>query len=539
MTQEDFYFTCLNPVCDFGKKKNRLPCNVIDEVLYNSPPSLLIATVDKFARFTWDERSSSFLGRDGNRPPELIIQDELHLISSALGSIVGLYEVGIDTALMSKGMHTKYIASTATITNAEKQIRTLFARETAIFPPPGIRYNDSYFAKTIPLDEKPGRLYVGYMAPLLNRQNCLAPLASTLLFAPNIFGGFKDEYEYKDAWWTQIVYHGSLKGVGVSRTLFQGKINDQLNNLALKTINNEIHEEFNSNTLMTMEELNNPNKIIDEDVKAIVKKYWPSRNIRVETLTSKQTAEDNAKIFTYLSHHNDEKDSIDVALATNMISVGLDVQRLSLMIINGQPLTTAEYIQASSRVGRSNIPGIVYVNYYKTQARSLSHYENFRSYHDSFNRFVEPSSLTPFTYQARIRALHAAFVIAIRHGDIGLLQNELAGNFNHEDALVKKIIKLMKRRCTSAIGSSKETIEKTHNNIDNLLQDWQNEVEYCNVNKIKLVYYSKDRNYSNLICNFGENNERSVPWQTLQSMRNVENSALIKLLKGVKLNNNE
>ncbi len=185
ISEDSFHFTCNNEKCNFGRVKgNILPCTVIDEALYKQPPSLLIATVDKFARLAWEERAGSFFGKNGNRPPELIIQDELHLISSALGSIVGLYEVAIDTTLVSRGMRAKYIASTATIKNAEKQVQTLFAKEMSIFPPPGLRYNDSYFAKTVPLDKKAGRLYVGYLAPLLDRQHCLEPLAGALLSNP-------------------------------------------------------------------------------------------------------------------------------------------------------------------------------------------------------------------------------------------------------------------------------------------------------------------------------------------------------------------
>ena len=129
---------------------------MVDEALYANPPSLLIATVDKFARLCWESRANSFFGGKRNKPPELIIQDELHLISDALGSIVGLYEAGIETALIARGVRVKYIASTATIKNAKQQVKSLFAKETKIFPPSGLRYDDSYFAKTVPLNEKPG-----------------------------------------------------------------------------------------------------------------------------------------------------------------------------------------------------------------------------------------------------------------------------------------------------------------------------------------------------------------------------------------------
>ena len=534
--KDNFYFTCTNKQCDFGKIKNNiLPCNVVDEALYINPPSLLIATVDKFARLVWESRAGSFLGQKKNRPPELIIQDELHLISSALGSIVGLYEVGLDTALISRGMRVKYIASTATIKNAKKQVETLFAREMKIFPPPGLRYDDSYFAKTVPLDEKAGRLYIGYLAPLLSRQDCLRPLASTLLSAPIKL--FKDAEEYLDSWWTQIVYHGSLKGVGNSRTLYQGGISSHLTKMTLENLKIDIKNTY-PNFLQdkNIKSLNDYMKIEDTEIKSIVDKYLPVRDLDIKVLTSNNTAEENAIIFENLAKESHEVDSMDVALATNMISVGLDISRLALMIINGQPLTTAEYIQASSRVGRGEVPGIVFINYYKTQARSLSHYENFRSYHDSFYRFVEPSSLTPFTYQSRTRALHAALIIAIRYGDVGLLRNDSAGEFNKDNEAIRKIIEELKKRSDRAIGGNKESEVNVHSHIDKLVNEWQNEVKYCYDNKIKLVYNSNDRSFNNLICNFDEPNSLSTPWQTLQSMRNVENSALMKLLRGVKLN---
>jgi len=532
-SEDSFHFTCHNDKCDFGKVNNNiLPCNVVDEALYQKPPSLLISTVDKFARLAWEERAGSFFGNNGNRPPELIIQDELHLISSALGSIVGLYEVAIDTVLISRGMRAKYIASTATIKNASKQVKTLFAREMAIFPPPGLRYDDSYFAKTVPLDKKAGRLYVGYLAPLLDRQHCLEPLAGALLSNPIKL--FKDDEQFMDKWWTQIVYHGSLKGVGNSRTLYQGGVRSYLHNFTLENMKNDIEKEFpNFLKDRNFKSINDFSEIIDTNVKVIVDQYLPVRDIGVKTLTSNQTAEENAQIFDALAKDKDNNEAIDVALATNMISVGLDVSRLALMIINGQPLTTAEYIQASSRVGRGETPGIVFVNYYKTQARSLSHYENFRSYHDSFYRFVEPSSLTPFTFQARSRALHAALVIAIRHSGIDILHNDMAGDFNKENDLVKRVIKEMKIRCKLAIGNNKDSVRKTNKHIDSLVLEWANEVEYCEKNKIKLVYSSNDRNFNNVICNFETENGL---WQTLQSMRNVESSALLKLVKGVKHN---
>jgi hypothetical protein len=203
------------------------------------------------------------------------------------------------------------------------------------------------------------------------------------------------------------------------------------------------------------------------------------------------------------------------------------------MIINGQPLTTAEYIQASSRVGRGDVPGLVFVNYYKTQARSLSHYENFRSYHDSFYRFVEPSSLTPFTYQARKRALHAALVIAVRHGIPLLAADDKAEFFDPEQSDIKKVIHIMKQRIALAIGD-KASIKQVNNHLSELVNEWYTETRLSDSKKRNLVYFSKDRGSDNLLRNFDENQGL---WPTLQSMRNVENNALMKLLPGVKKQN--
>jgi len=533
-----FHFTCLNPACDFGQNPNNiLPYNVVDEALYECPPSLLIATVDKFARLAWEDRAISFFGRLSNRPPELIIQDELHLISGALGSIVGLYEAGFETVLLSRGVRAKYIASTATIKNAKEQIKALFARDMEIFPPAGLRHNDSYYAKAVPLEEKPGRLYIGYLAYSLARVKAIEPLAGALLAAPAKL--FSNDEVLIDAWWTQVIYHGSLKGVGNSRTNYQSGVLSYLNKLNELNFLNDINEEQPGlgdtikKTKSTIDE-KYPRGIIKNDVlRKIHDQYYPVRDIQIKSLTSNQTAQDNAEIFNALALSYDQDSSIDVALATNMISVGLDVSRLALMIINGQPLTTAEYIQASSRVGRGDVPGLVFVNYYKTQARSLSHYENFKSYHSTFYRYVEPSSLTPFTYQVRQRALHAALVIAIRHSSIGLEDNKGAERFDSSLDAVKKVIKLFKGRIKNAVND-KDASNKTLDHVDKLVAAWSLEVERCNEESLNLSYNPKDKSAEGLLISYDEAIKTRGLWKTLNSMRNVEKTGLFKIVKGVK-----
>ncbi len=502
-TTKHFRFLCRNSDCDFGVSPDGvLPCNIVDEALYAEPPTMLVATVDKFARLAWEERANAFFGGGRNRPPELVIQDELHLIASALGSVAGLYEAAIDTVLRVRGVYPKYIASTATIRMAEKQVKRLYGREVAVFPPPGLNCDDSYFARTVPLEERPGRIYVGYLAPMLNRQQCLAPLAAALLLAPNtLFEGDQHERELMDAWWTQVVYHGSLKGVGNSRTAFASDVRDFMRLLS-------------GETEMQIQEDEKTNKI---------GRSAPS----IAELTSLQTAALNAEIFGRLSKTHEEDGCLDAVLATNMISVGLDVGRLALMIINGQPLTMAEYIQASSRVGRSDVPGVVFANYYRDQARSLSHYESFRPYHEAFYRFVEPTSVTPYTYQARSRALHAALVIVMRHGEVGLLRNDLASDFDSNTPRVVKAIEELKRRCAL---SAPDQADEVSEHIDTLAANWHREVERCRIARRQLEYqvYDSDTGRDRLLYNH-DDRIRGL-WPTLQSLRNVENTALVKAL---------
>jgi hypothetical protein len=210
-----------------------------------------------------------------------------------------------------------------------------------------------------------------------------------------------------------------------------------------------------------------------------------------------------------------------------MVSVGLDVGRLALMVINGQPLTTAEYIQASSRVGRSQVPGIVCINYYRDQARSLSHYENFRPYHESFYRFVEPTSVTPFTYQARMRALHAALVIVVRHSCPHLLANDKAGKFDPDDEQVRNAVDMLKKRCAR---SDMERAEEIAEHLDNLVEQWYGRVLQAQRDRRQLDYQSSDNDRANERLLYNHDDKIRGLWPTLQSMRNVENSALLKTI---------
>ena len=516
-TEDDFHFHCTNGACAFGADDRPLPCNVVDEALYRRPPSLLIGTIDKFARLAWETRTGAFFGLGSgrrSRPPELIIQDELHLITGPLGSLAGLYEAGIDTLLARRGVRAKYVASTATIHLARDQVRRLYARDLAVFPPPGLSCDDSFFARTD--RHRPGRLYVGYLAPLLDQQHCLAPLAAALLVGPlAVFDGYADREALLDAWWTQVIYHGSLKGVGNSHNAFVTDV---------RAFGRRLSREHAQRLQSGLDE---SAAEADEAAPAADGVSERIRNARIAQLTSMRTAQENAATFQQLMQARGHGECLDAVLATNMVSVGLDVARLALMVVNGQPLTTAEYIQATSRVGRADVPGLVLTNYHRHQARSLSHYESFRAYHESFYRFVEPGSVTPFTAQARARALHAALVIALRHGCDHLRENASAGRFDRDSSEVAAVVAELKRRCTRAAEDGQAFETAAH--VDRLARQWHDEARRCAADRRQLSYEARDRekNADRLLCGHGE--ARSGLWRTLHSMRNVESTGMLKL----------
>ena len=451
--------------------------------MYANPPSLLFATIDKFARLAWEARASVFFGGDGRRPPELIIQDELHLVAGPVGSIAGIYEAALDVILQQRGVRPKLIASTATIRDADLQVQRLYAREAAVFPPPGLDADDAFFTRTLPLTEAPGRLYLGYMPAVMGRAKAFSRLAAALLEAPLACFEQDEEPMLLDAWWTLLVYHGSLRGVGRS---------------------------YNSLLYDTSTWLQDS---------PTARKRLP---LRIKQLTSTMKAQENSKTFQRLELGVDKPGYLDIVLATNMISVGLDVARLATMIVNGQPLTTAEYIQATSRVGRSEAPGIIVANYYRSQARSLSHLENFRPYHESFYRFVEPTSVTPFTWQARKRALHAALVSLMRQAIPSLNRNRDAQRFDPEKAEVRQALQGLIQRCGQADPEQAGAIEQ---HLEELAREWKNKAAESAQKARRLVYYSRQVDHSVDILLYSHGDVLVGLWETLNSMRNVEENA--------------
>ena len=379
-------FQCPDTRCDFH---NGIPAVVIDEDVYDLRPDLVIATVDKFAVLPWKPEARSLFGidNDGKRrvsPPGLIIQDELHLITGALGTLTGLFESLVEELCIDRRNHQvvkpKIICSTATIRNYRDQIRGLFARNTVVlFPSPGLDIGDSFFAR-YDMDSSgkplPGKLYVGVHAPgLRSIQTAQVRTLTALLQAPMLL----PETE-RDPWWTLVSFFNSLRELGTTLTLFQSDIPDY---------RRAMQKRFG------------------------IDKASLRRLVKPLELTSRLKSDEIPGIIAALETLYPSKEVVDVCLASSMIEVGIDIERLSLMLINGQPKSTAQYIQVTGRVGRKT-PGLVITLYNFSRPRDRSHYERFRSYHERFYSEVEPSSVTPFSSPALHRFLHAVVLGYVR-----------------------------------------------------------------------------------------------------------------------------
>jgi hypothetical protein len=367
---------CSDPDCPFH---TGLPISYVDEDLYERPPTLLLGTVDKFAMLAWREDARAFFGTDANvEPPSLIIQDELHLISGPLGTLAGIYEAAIDRIVSRLGKPAKYICATATIRRSDDQIRKLYGRKGALFPPAGLSAADSFFSRVQDDDapeKAPGRLYVGAMGQGHTPTFSNVIASSALLAAGESMR--QTEGDRIDTWWTVVAYHNSKRELGKTLSLAR------------------------------------------DDIPGRLKALGEARRVaasRVSELSANLRDSEIPEALHRLRTELPNPEALDYVACTNMLSVGVDVPRLGLMLVNGQPKTVSEYIQASSRVGRSmkKPPGIVFTLFSPTKPRDRSHYEFFRHFHKAFYRNVEPTSVTPFALPAQERGLHGAFLAFVR-----------------------------------------------------------------------------------------------------------------------------
>lgn len=408
---------CADSACSFSDDRG-LPLLVIDEHMYREPPSLLIGTVDKFALLPWYPESAAFFGLNSAgtvSPPDLVIQDELHLISGPLGSMVGHYETIIDALCRSAdGVSAKIVASTATISRAAEQVHALYAREAVLFPPQGLRAGDSFFAREY--TDRPGRMYVGvFPSGLPSQQTAMVRVMSALLQAPASCA--VSDHCAIDPYWTLVAYFNSIRELGSAATLVSADIREYLGVTYERLgFTPQWGDEAAARRrfLSPRGSLELTGRVSGHAVTEALQQLF----LRFEARPASARAPRSASSGDAERHDP----PVDVCLATNMIQVGLDVPRLGLMLVAGQPKTTSEYIQATSRVGR-NTPGLVVTVYSPSKPRDRSHYEHFRAYHQSIYRFVEPTSVTPFAVPVRERALHALLVALVRFWGGDLLRD--------------------------------------------------------------------------------------------------------------------
>lgn len=498
-----FELHCTHPSCEFN---DLLPVQIIDEELYANPPSLLFGTVDKFAMMPWNNKIASFFGLNPGsrvRSPELIIQDELHLISGPLGTMVGLYESVIDALCRKKGVPTKIIASTATIRRAKEQCSALYDRTVNQFPHPGLDAEDSFFAREQSIDYSKnayGRKYVGLMpAGKTGTTMSIRTIAALM----QIIKQSEMTDEEKDKFWTLTAYFNSLKELGKCSTLVDDDIKD-----AIRRTASRFSTVSNARSIYHADELTS----------------------RVSTSELNKTLDKLEKV-QYSSDRKTGSYASDILLASNMISVGIDIARLNVMVVAGQPKLTSEYIQASSRVGRS-YPGVVFTMYNAAKSRDRSHYEQFKQYHESFYRFVEPTVATPFSKPARQRALHALLIAWLRMTEPGLANDKDAHSFSYStygDAVNAFRSFVIKRSDRIAEGLNMDSCaEEIREEFDYYVAHWEElknnfDSEHFFYGEKFMIKHPEKGVEGRVLREFSENSDDSS-FATMTSMRNVDTS---------------
>ncbi|NOG73925.1 DISARM system helicase DrmA [Roseicella sp. DB1501] len=475
---------CANAACDFTRDRP-LPVLTVDEAIYRRLPAFLIATVDKFAGLPWVGEAGAFFGHVDRHdewgfygaaepgrgrplwsghaltPPDLIVQDELHLISGPLGTVAALYEVALDRLatreFMGRRIRPKVVASTATVRRAAAQVRALFDRErTAVFPPPGPDRCDSFFAVTVPPKRKPARLYIGLASPGRGPKLIFLRALTTLLAAARAEaarGADADAYE------TALCYFNALRELGGARRIVEDEVRARLAAYGAER-----------------RRLDPPDA------------PFADRRLREPLeLTSRVSTDQVAEAKERLALPCADAKGVDVAMATNMISVGLDIGRLGLMLVQGQPKAAAEYIQATSRVGRrEGQPGLVLALLNAHKPRDRMHHEQFRQFHACFYRAVEATSVTPWAARALDRALAAVVVAAGRHLEPDMTPEDAAPRLRGNAALQERIVQVVLDRAPEeAVAGGRAALRET---VAGLVRAWAETADEGTATGGKLYY---------------------------------------------------
>ncbi|WP_330290698.1 helicase-related protein [Streptomyces sp. NBC_00576] len=490
LTGKDVVLHCLDESCEFA---DELPLAVVDEVLYEEPPTILLATVDKFARLQFRPEAGRLLGLGTNyRQPSMIIQDELHLLSGPLGTTVAVFDAVIQLLLSRTGSSPKIVASTATIRASEEQVQGLYGRDVALYPPSGLDDDRTFFSR--PVENEEGRLYVGLMPQSVSQPSAVIAAATPMVEMPEALAARASSAASRDAYWTLVMYHNSLRELGRTGTLVVDDVNGRLEPRA---------ERFG----------------------------FPLRPVRagkVLELTSRRGAEELPNDLRALRVKVDESpDAVDVVLSSNMLSVGIDIPRLALMLMVGQPKTTAEYIQATSRVGRGDTNGIVVTLFRSSRARDRSHFETFRGYHEALYRSVEPTSVTPWSLSSRDRSLAGALVALLRQSFTPLSQNDEAGQLDLGDVRIRNAVEGIVDRFLGYVHRSDGSeATDTRHALWSLLTDWDRRAQLARDSDEPLYYQRTKNEQAALLKSFGQPGEG---WLVADSMRSVEPSVAVEV----------
>lgn len=482
-SSNSFVTRCPEEDCDFHEG---LPVYFVDDQLLASPPSFLLGTIDKFAMIPWKDKGGALLGRGGTRlPPSLVIQDELHLISGPLGTLAGIYEAAFDVLMAQGGRPPKVIASTATIRNAALQCRRIYGRDSAVFPAPGLRSDDSFFSRLDKGNVERSRLYAGVMAQGVRSTVAASwALASLLQSTFELASAGELKPDESDSYWTLVAYHNSKRELGRIVNATRDEIPTRMKVYAAS------------------EAVERPSNFRVLELKAHAEVPVP----RARQMLARR--------------HKPGEPAIDIVPCTNIISVGVDIDRLGLMMVNGQPKLSAEYIQATSRVGRGIVPGLVVAAYAPSKPRDRSHYESFRDYHERFYSFVEPTSVTPGALPAIERGLHAALVTVVRHG-AGLRQNASAAMFDLTSPKVAGVVEALRERLLAAYPGAGEAEERLRLSakLDEKCAEWRDWVQ----STAGLQYnFASGQKLPHLLVRHGQKKIDGIGWHTLQSMRHVD-----------------
>ena len=470
---------------------DELPILTVDDQIYRNPPTLLIGTIDKFAQIVRRKDVGVLFGIGSQTsPPDLIIQDELHLISGPLGTLAGIYETVIDRLCTKDGIIPKVIGSTATIRRATQQVTALFQRKAFQFPPPVIDGENSGFSKIDAGSD--GRLYVGLTTAGRTDKYMMQAVCASLLqgtMDPSLSHNDRDPYG------TLVAYFNSLRILGGALVAMQDDVPKSIGAIARRR---------------------------GESPRALTEP---------EEMTSRKASSEIPKVLRQLNVPFGQAGSIDTLLASNMLSVGVDIPRLGLMVVNGQPKTMSEYIQATSRVGRQQVPGLVVVIYNNNKPRDKAHFETFQTWHSSLYRSIEATSVTPFATRARDKALHAALVGLARHLLPTFSRPTLSKQMRRE--LETDILPILYSRIKNVdareLAASKLQLQE-------LLDEWEDRgtlTSFWNDYAFKKsLLISAEKAAARKETGYSE----TAAWETPNSMRNVEPGVDFQLWESAELN---